>query len=478
MHDVATLKTACRSARLSLLKGWESLSLSSQFIAAASAVLLTAMALLGTWVSTQIERRVVELSAISTAFYMDSMIEPLIQRLARGTGIDASEIAQLDAILRKGPIDKSIASIKVWNLAGTIVYSTGHDEIGQSFPDTASFKIARTGKIVSEFDDLSDDVDASERKLNRSILEVFAPIHEAGTSRVIAVAQMYQFGDGLHSSIAKTRWNTFLVIGSSTLAMLGLLYTIVRRGNQTIILQRQSLEQQITDLSALLKQNEELNRNVVAARKMTTEMNERLLRRVGAELHDGPAQLMGLALLYYDGLRPTTQPAVSTANPQSANGKFESVRGLMQESLSEIRNISSDIAPPHLERLSPVQTIELAIRNHEKRTALAVRHEIGPIRADITSATKTCLYRFVQEGLNNAFRYAAGARPTVSAQLDQNVLTVEIMDQGPGFDSAQPTEGLGLAGLADRIEACEGILIVTSSPDAGTRLTANFVLRA
>ena len=478
MHDVATLKTACRSARLSLLKGWESLSLSSQFIAAASAVLLTAMALLGTWVSTQIERRVVELSAISTAFYMDSMIEPLIQRLARGTGIDASEIAQLDAILRKGPIDKSIASIKVWNLAGTIVYSTGHDEIGQSFPDTASFKIARTGKIVSEFDDLSDDVDASERKLNRSILEVFAPIHEAGTSRVIAVAQMYQFGDGLHSSIAKTRWNTFLVIGSSTLAMLGLLYTIVRRGNQTIILQRQSLEQQITDLSALLKQNEELNRNVVAARKMTTEMNERLLRRVGAELHDGPAQLMGLALLYYDGLRPTTQPAVSTANPQSANGKFESVRGLMQESLSEIRNISSDIAPPHLERLSPAQTLELAIRNHEKRAALAVRHEIGPIRADLPAATKTCLYRFVQEGLNNAFRYASGTQPTVSAQMEQNVLTVEIMDQGPGFDSAEPTTGLGLAGMADRIEACEGTLIVTSSPGAGTRLTANFVLRA
>ena len=433
------------------------------------------MTLLGAWISSRIEEHVVQNTAISTAFYVDSLIEPLVQPLATENELDATNRAELDKILLTTPLGKSIATIKIWNKNGKIVYSTHHASIGLSFPQTSGFITAMSNKIAAEFDELSEEENASERRFNRPLLEVYAPMHASGSNKVIAVAEMYQFGDQLKSDIAQTRWNTFLVVGTSTLGMLGLLFSIVRRGNQTIVTQQSAMENQIQDLSGLLRQNEDLNRKVVAARKMTTDTNERLLRRIGADLHDGPAQLTGLALLYYDGLSPSNKS--STAASQEA--KFESVRGLLQDSLHEIRNISADIAPPQLERLSPLQTIQFAIRNHERRTGVAVETHIDSLDLDLPASTKTCLYRFVQEGLNNAFRHAKGAAEKITATYKHDLLTVQVEDNGPGFSPAleQTSQGLGLAGLRDRVETCDGTLKIQSNIGTGTQLTAQFVVK-
>ena len=188
---------------------------------------------------------------------------------------------------------------------------------------------------------------------------------------------------------------------------------------------------------------------------------------------------MGLSLLYYDFLKPG-----GTANPATLDERFETVRGLMQDALSDIRNISADIAPPHLERLSPVEAMELAIRNHEKRTGVAVVNKIDQLAFDLPVSLKTCIYRFVQEGLNNAFRHAEGATTTVLARLERDALTIEVSDCGAGFvpgNSLPPSglglapSGLGLAGLRDRIEACDGQLDILSILGQGTRLIATFI---
>ena len=456
-------------------KFWNSLSLSVQFLVAASLVLFTAMAALGTWVSSRIENRVVNNTAITTAFYMSSLIEPAVQSLAKAKDFDAAARAELDQIMLKTPIGKTLATVKIWNLDGTIVYCTNPDQVGKSFPETAGFKKARQDLVEAEFNDLSDEENIPERRFNRPLLEVYYPLHEYGTNRVIGVAEMYQFGDDLQADVTKTRWHTFVGVGVSSLGMLGMLFTIVRRGNRTIEKQRVSLENQIDHLSRLLNQNEELRRTLITARKSTTQTNERLLRRTGAELHDGPAQLMGLALLYYDGLKP------GHSAPPAQLVKFESVRGLLQDSLGEIRNISAGIAPPQLEKMTPLQTLELAIRNHEKRAGVAVDCKLGELPADLPLLLKTCLYRFVQEGLNNAFRHAKSAGSIVQAKLENGILIVEVSNNGPGFAltnlDTRLNHGLGLAGLIDRVETCDGTVVIASSPGHGTRLTAKFDLK-
>lgn len=129
--------------------------------------------------------------------------------------------------------------------------------------------------------------------------------------------------------------------------------------------------------------------------------------------------------------------------------------------------------------MSPKQTILLAIRNHERRTEMAVADAVMDLPADLPLDLKTCLYRLVQEGLNNAFRHAAGAETKVCANTNGQKLTVTVMDRGPGFDCAVSgsNSGLGLVGLRDRIEANDGTLEIFTRPGMGTHLIATFELK-
>jgi signal transduction histidine kinase len=77
-------------------------------------------------------------------------------------------------------------------------------------------------------------------------------------------------------------------------------------------------------------------------------------------------------------------------------------------------------------------------------------------------------YYVVAEGLTNVAKYAEAERATVSVALRRQVLVVEVVDDGCG--GADMTKGSGLRGLADRVEALGGRLVVDSALGAGTRL--------
>ena len=464
-----------REVLAALQRWWSQLSLSRQFIAASSCVVLTAMTLLGTWVSSQITASVVQNTGLMTALYMDNLVEPLLQPLGRSQDIGPEVVAELDLVLMRSKHGRSLAGIKIWNLDGKIIYSTNRDLVGLVLPLDGGFQTARANKIATDYDQLTEAEAIAGHAIGHPVLEVYTPIHEYRTNKVIGVAELYQLADGLAADIARVRLTTFAVVGTSTLCMLALLFRIVERGCRTIVTQQAALKTQVGDLSCLLNQNEELNNNVQASRKVAAMTNERLLRRVGADLHDGPSQLIGLALLQYDHL----DPAQNSVAPQVRSERFEKIRGLLQDALGEIRNISSDIAPPLLGKLNFEGTIELVIRNHERRTGAVVEWQVENVTADLDCNTKICLYRSVQEGLNNTFRHAKGCGVKVTAGREGDELVVEIADRGPGFDidSSAPSRGLGLAGLRDRVEACDGKLEVVSQPGAGTRLIARFALK-
>ena len=84
---------------------------------------------------------------------------------------------------------------------------------------------------------------------------------------------------------------------------MGALFSIVRDGSKTIDQQRVFLTERVAQLSDLLQQNEVLRQRVERAARSATEGTERLMRQVGSDLHDGPAQLIALALLRLDSLK-------------------------------------------------------------------------------------------------------------------------------------------------------------------------------
>ena len=104
--------------------------------------------------------------------------------------------------------------------------------------------------------------------------------------------------------------------------------------------------------------------------------------------------------------------------------------------------------------------------------------EIGDLPDTVDPSLKICLYRFAQEGLNNAFRHAEGNGQALCARCNDGLLEVEITDAGPTSSAKQTStaSGLGLAGLRGRIESLGGLFEFTSEPCRGARLTARFNL--
>jgi signal transduction histidine kinase len=95
----------------------------------------------------------------------------------------------------------------------------------------------------------------------------------------------------------------------------------------------------------------------------------------------------------------------------------------------------------------------------------------GRLSAEVEAAA----YFVCSEALANAAKYASASRVVVRVTADDRAALVEIVDDGVG--GADPAQGSGLRGLADRVEALGGALRLESPPGGGTRLSAELPLQ-
>jgi signal transduction histidine kinase len=421
-------------------------------------------------VADKIETSVTFNTAVTTALYLDSFVAPHAQELATQDRLSQDSQDSLNALLDNTAIGNRVASFKIWKPGGLIAYSSRKAIIGRVFPETENLKMAWAGNITAEFDTLEDEEDAEERAAEEPYLEMYSPIREKFTGRIIAVAEFYEKADLLQQNLFQAKLESWLLVGFVTLVMLSLLFIIVRRGSHTIENQESALKTRILELS-------DLRNRLKSASKRSTELNERFLRRVGSDLHDGPAQLLGLALLRLDAIRQLvfSLPQI----PPSKGEDLDIVQNALKDALTDIRNISAGLVLPELDGLTLTEILTKAASNHEYRTHTSISLNLGELPTTIGKSTLICLYRLVQEGLNNAEHHAPGAACFVTARYADDIIEVEVSDTGQGFDSAiiaASSSGLGLAGLRERIESVGGQFEISSTNGQGTRLVARFSL--
>lgn len=446
---------------------WKRASLTLKFAAAGSLVLLIGILIIGSWVARQIEEGVTQNTGAATALYMESVIAPISQELARTDSISPESAAAIERIFKDTALGRRVISYKFWKPGGLIVHAADPSLIGQRFETTDNLRRAWEGQVVADFDDLADAEDAKERARGLPLLEIYSPIREAYSGKIIAVAEFYEVATGLENDLRQARLDSWLVVGIVGALMFMLLFGIVSGGSRTIDRQRSTLEVRVNELARLLAQNRDLRLRVEQASGRSAAMNERNLRRLSAELHDGPTQLLALAALRLDGI------AGEVDNSQRRNA-VDAIHEAVNAAMSELRNLCRGMAAPEIRDCSVADVIELAVQGHQRRTASSVAIESDIDDLVIGHPGLLCVFRFVQEGLSNAFRHAGGVGQKVFASVEKGLLIVKICDDGPGFDeTARATVdcGLGLAGLRDRIESLGGGFTATSSAGTGTVLT-------
>ncbi|MEH6469709.1 MAG: ATP-binding protein [Halopseudomonas sp.] len=453
-----------------LERAWYHLSLAGQFLITGSVVLLIGMAIIGVWVTERIEEGVTRNTAASTALYMESFVAPLVGELAVQDTLSAEKRLALDELLKNNELGRRVISFKIWKEGGLIAYSSRPSIIGQRFPTTPNLRAAWKGEVRAEFDTLEDEEDALERVRGIPLLEMYSPIREPNTGRIIAVAEFYERAEALKQNLFEVILQSWLVVALVTLAMLGALSGIVLRGSRTIKQQRIALEQRVNDLSELLIQNKQLSERLQRASQRTTEINESYLRRISADLHDGPAQLLSLGLLRLDSLEPLFEHAAESKEDDS---EIQVVRSALTEAITDIRDICTGLTLPVLDHLTPGKLLLNAANAHIHRTRTEVELDIQSVPQQLAKSIKICIFRFVQETLSNAFRHAGGKGQKLSCRYEDGLLEVVVSDTGPGFEQAtddDTSHGLGLPGLHERIESLGGQLQIDSRPGEGSRI--------
>ena len=141
----------------------------------------------------------------------------------------------------------------------------------------------------------------------------------------------------------------------------------------------------------------------------------------------------------------------------------------------EIRSIARDLRPPVLDALGLRVAMQTYCTEFTRRTHLPVIFEAEDSLPELPDAYKITLYRTLQEALTNVIKHAQASQVWVDLSLDDDQVTLTIQDNGIGFgEEKHGSNGIGLAGLHERITVAGGTLTVSSMPKRGTILSAQF----
>jgi signal transduction histidine kinase len=441
------------------------LSFNRQFVVASSAILVMGMVTIGVWVSSAVEQAVINRTAGVTALYLDSFVSPLVQDLPKTGDLSPAQRSELDRLITGTPLGKQVVSFKIWSPDGEIMYSPNPELIGQTFAMEAHLQEAFRGEVVSEISDLAEQENEYERSNWETLIETYAPVRSEGSGAVFAVSEFYQLPDALEGEIRTAQIRGWLIVGVATLAMYLLLMGMVRRASNTIRMQRSELLENLDELQEALHENQRLQARVSKAAARTTTLNERFLRRVSADIHDGPAQDVSLALLRVEGIAERLD-----GNGYGSPEDVKRLRSALDSALTELRAISHGLRAPNVEDLTPGEAARRAVTDYERISGESITFEDDGASVPGSPSVSITVYRVIQESLANSFRHAGSVSRKVKVKSTDWQVEVVISDTGSGFEPAQLSSGetLGLVGMRERVELLGGTFEVTSRRGEGT----------
>ena len=315
-------------------------------------------------------------TASTTALYVDSLIAPSLQDLATGDTLSPPSVDRLDWLFTDTPLGQEVALFQVWDRDGRIVYSTVPGLVGQQFPIEPELASSLAGEVTADVGQAEGGADLPSDVSRQNLIEIYSPVRNRDTGGVIAAAEFYFATDTLQGDLAMAQRRSWLIVGGATLLIYLLLATFIGRVSDTIRRQQRALATQVTQLTEVVRQNQELHERVRGAAARTAALNERFLRRFSVELHDGPAQDISLALLRLDHVAALAgEPDGNAANHSELERELDLIQGSLRRSLQDVRATSSGLLLPHLGALSVGETLDHVMRGHQRRTGAPVERD-------------------------------------------------------------------------------------------------------
>ncbi|MFD7050081.1 sensor histidine kinase [Streptomyces mirabilis] len=232
------------------------------------------------------------------------------------------------------------------------------------------------------------------------------------------------------------------------------------------------LERTNAALQQALDENAALHAQLLVQAREAGVADER--RRLAAEIHDTIAQ--GLT-----GIIAQLQVVANTPDPEAARVHLGRASELARQSLGEARRSVHNLAPVALEHDGLPEALKKTVADWARRTGVRADFTLTGTAEHLHEEISATLLRIAQEALSNASRHARAARLGVTLSFMGDEVTLDVRDDGRGFDpAAVPGRtgigGFGLDGMRARAERVAGSLTLESEPGRGTAVSARVPL--
>src|SRR5215204_1354578 len=231
----------------------------------------------------------------------------------------------------------------------------------------------------------------------------------------------------------------------------------------TLLIQRkrrQRTEAELRVHQRELSRSYERNRQL-GARLLRAQETER--SRIAGELHDDICQRMLLLTIELDQMGRRDRDDTPAAEALI----------VAQDISKSLHELSHRLHPTRLRMIGLVSALD-QLCAELSRAGIVIVFTHDAIPSMLPSDVMLCLFRVVQEALQNAIKYSQARDVSVDLRNGRDKLTLTIIDNGVGFDvDTAWGNGVGLVSMIERLDAIGGSLKIDSRPGAGTRVTAS-----
>lgn len=330
--------------------------------------------------------------------------------------------------------DTSVARVKIYTREGIVAYSSQPYEVGADDSQNLRFLGAMQGEVRSDVNYRDAFSLLGRGGHDDNLIETYVPIIPAGHFRPVGVLEIYT---DVHSIVAAMNRNELLVflgIGGIMVVLYGALVYAVRRSEDIIARQRQTI----------LERNRTLE--VLSARMLTAEDNER--RRISTELHEEIAQNLSAAKLRVESF------AMAAAKGKGAHGMDpdREIVPLVREAIQDVRALALDLRPPSLDDFGLVTTLRGLCREVEARHPhLELTTQLDVEEGVIPDSLKGIIFRILQDTLKHLARTSTTGRIKIlmgSDARDRLVLGLDVEHQSNGTGPTPEAESLEKEAIA------------------------------
>jgi signal transduction histidine kinase len=210
-------------------------------------------------------------------------------------------------------------------------------------------------------------------------------------------------------------------------------------------------------------------------RALATEViaaGDRERAAIARELHDSVAQHLAALLLQLSAAARDTYDPMSGDRLRAARDSAEGI-------LEEIRRLSHTVHPAVLDDLGLEAALRKLARDSSHGNGIDIDVNADQAAGRLPANVEAVLYRVAQEAVRNATRHASPRRIRISLFQSRPSVTLEVHDDGSGFDLAEAERrrsGIGLLSMKERVALIDGTLEIKTAPGSGTTISATVPL--